>query len=113
MTQEKQISGTANSNVFYFVCPLPSCTLLKFDSFKATNMHIIEKLSTEDWDEELLKAKKMKKKPAAEEVISAIAVSQRIDFAAAQHVVKGATVVTQPTISVKKEEEAKSKETLV
>jgi len=76
-------------------------------------MHIIEKLSTEDWDEELLKAKKMKKKPAAEEVISAIAVSQRIDFAAAQHVVKGATVVTQPTISVKKEEEAKSKETLV
>ena len=55
----------------------------------------------------------MKKKPAAEEVISAIAVSQRIDFAAAQRVVKGATVVTQPTISVKKEEEAKSKETLV
>jgi hypothetical protein len=46
-------------------------------------------------------------------VISAIAVSQRIDFAAAQRVVKGATVVTQPTISVNKEEEAKSKETLV
>ena len=112
MAEETTISGTADSTVFYFVCPLPTCTPLKFDNFKAANMHIIEKHSSEDGDAGLPKAKKMKIQPATEKAVSVISVSQRIDFAAAKRAVEGAITVTQPTTSVKKEEEAKDKEML-
>jgi hypothetical protein len=101
---EKPISGSADSNIFYFVCPLASCTLLKFDTFKDVNMHIIEKHSIEDGDEELPKGKKMKKEVATAAVGRAVVVNQRIDFAAAQRVVEGATPVTPATISVKMED---------
>ena len=101
---EKPISGSADSNIFYFVCPLASCTLLKFDTFKDVNMHIIEKHSIEDGDEELPKGKKMKKEVATAAVSRTIVVNQRIDLAAAQRAVEGATPITPATISVKMED---------
>ena len=106
---ETSMSGTADDNVFYFVCPPASCTLLKFDSFKEVNMHIIEKHSTEDGDNEFPKAKKMKKKVATAEVGCVVVRSQRIVFAVAQRAAEGATSVTPVTISVKTEGASTSK----
>jgi hypothetical protein len=77
LLEEKPIISIADSNVFYFVCPLASCTLLKFDTFKEVNMHIIEKHSTEDGDEELTKGKKMKKEEATSAVSSIKVVNHR------------------------------------
>jgi hypothetical protein len=103
LLEEKPIISIADSNVFYFVCPLASCTLLKFDTFKEVNMHIIEKHSTEDGVEELPKGKKMEKEEATAAVSSIKVVNQRIDFAAAQRAMEGSTSVTPATISVKME----------
>jgi len=96
LLEEKPIISIADSNVFYFVCPLASCTLLKFDTFKEVNMHIIEKHSTEDGDEELTKGKKMKKEEATAAVSRIIVVNQRIDFAAAQRAMEGSTQSLRP-----------------
>ena len=61
-------------------------------------------------DEELPKAKKMKKETASAKAVGAVGVSQRIDFAAAQRAVEEARLATQGTASVKKEDYSKSKE---
>ena len=85
------------------MCPLASCTLLKFDRFKEVNMHIIEKYPTEDGEDQLPKAKKMKKEVTTVLVSRAVVSHQRIDFSVAQRAAEGATSVTPVTISVKME----------
>jgi len=72
-------------------------------------MHIIEKHSTQDGEDELPKAKKMKKEVATAQVDRAVVLHQRIDFSVAQRAAGGATSVTLVTISVKTEGASTSK----
>jgi len=57
---DKHNSTVVDQDVSYFVCPSSGCKLLQLKKFKEANIQILDFHATEDGEEELPKAKKIK-----------------------------------------------------